>query len=267
LANPTGGTMAATSSRYKKRTSRQRLRLSRQLVAPGGKKLGGGEQVFQHQGYQELSMQPGTATVRSPLRQFTESEDRFHSLKHKFDLPATAIPGQHRRRVQNRHRHVGHRVNRIQIRNQRYRNPYRAVTSLNPERIDQGVDYGGSDTNTLDWFRWLDRSRFDASLITTQPSSNRRLAEVVPFASEVWELPELMEGNEFPEFILDFIRSRRIELLHVMNSRIAFDLLASFRALDDPPKVVVQLHVVEAGVREDAGGGGIRRRPLLQPSP
>jgi glycosyltransferase involved in cell wall biosynthesis len=107
------------------------------------------------------------------------------------------------------------------------------------------VDYGGSDTNTLDWFRWLDRSRFDASLITTQPSSNRRLAEVVPFASEVWELPELMEGNEFPEFILDFIRSRRIELLHVMNSRIALDLLASFRALSDPPKVVVQLHVEE----------------------
>jgi glycosyltransferase involved in cell wall biosynthesis len=107
------------------------------------------------------------------------------------------------------------------------------------------VDYGGSDTNTLDWFRWLDRSRFDASLITTQPSSNRRLAEIVPFASEVWPLPELMEGNEFPGFILDFIRSRRIELLHVMNSRIAYDLLSSFRALSDPPKVVVQLHVEE----------------------
>jgi hypothetical protein len=28
--------------------------------------------------------------------------------------------------------------------NQRYCNPYRAVSSLNPERIDQGVDYGGS---------------------------------------------------------------------------------------------------------------------------
>jgi len=107
------------------------------------------------------------------------------------------------------------------------------------------VDYGGSDTNTLDWFRWLDSSRFEASLITTQPSSNRRLSEVVPFASEVWALPELMEGNEFPRFIVEFIRSRRIELIHVMNSRIAYDLLPDFRALSDPPKVVIQLHAEE----------------------
>jgi glycosyltransferase involved in cell wall biosynthesis len=107
------------------------------------------------------------------------------------------------------------------------------------------VDYGGSDTNTLDWFRWIDRTRFKPSLITTQPSTNRRLSEIVPFASEVWELPELMEGNEFPRFILEFIRSREIELIHVMNSRIGYDMLSDFRALSDAPKVVVQLHVEE----------------------
>lgn len=107
------------------------------------------------------------------------------------------------------------------------------------------VDYGGSDTNTLDWFRWIDRTRFKPSLITTQPSSNRRLSEIVPFASEVWELPELMEGNEFPRFILEFIRSREIELIHMMNSRLGYDMLSDFRALSDAPKVVVQLHVEE----------------------
>jgi glycosyltransferase involved in cell wall biosynthesis len=107
------------------------------------------------------------------------------------------------------------------------------------------VDYGGSDTNTLDWFRWIDRSRFSASLMTTQPSSNRRLSGIVPYASEIWALPELMQGKDFPRFIAEFIASRRIELIHVMNSRIGFDLLADFRALTDPPKVVVQLHVEE----------------------
>jgi len=54
------------------------------------------------------------------------------------------------------------------------------------------VDYGGSDTNTLDWFRWINRSRFSASLMTTQPSSNRRLSGIVPYASEIWALPELI---------------------------------------------------------------------------
>jgi glycosyltransferase involved in cell wall biosynthesis len=107
------------------------------------------------------------------------------------------------------------------------------------------IDYGGSDTNTLDWFRWIDRSRFSASLITTQPSSNRRLAEVVPFADEVWALPELMEGKHFPEFIAEFIVSRDVQLVHLMNSRIGFDLLPDLRALKRPPKVVVQLHVEE----------------------
>jgi glycosyltransferase involved in cell wall biosynthesis len=107
------------------------------------------------------------------------------------------------------------------------------------------VDYGGSDTNTLDWFRWIDRSRFAASLITTQPSENRRLSELTPYAEEVWALPELMRGQEFPQFIAEFIVSREIDLIHVMNSRIAFDLLPDFRALKRPPKVVVQLHVEE----------------------
>lgn len=107
------------------------------------------------------------------------------------------------------------------------------------------VDYGGSDTNTIDWFRWIDRSRFAVSLITTQPSDNRRLSEVVPYAEEVWALPELMRGEQFPQFIVEFIVSRKIELIHVMNSRIAFDLLPDFRALKRPPKVVVQLHVEE----------------------
>lgn len=107
------------------------------------------------------------------------------------------------------------------------------------------IDYGGSDTNTLDWFRWIDRSRFAASLITSQPSSNRRLWEAVPFADEVWALPELMEGKHFPQFIAEFIVSRKIEVIHIMNSRIAFDLLPDFRALKHRPKIVVQLHVEE----------------------
>src|SRR5437588_6400953 len=76
------------------------------------------------------------------------------------------------------------------------------------------VDVGGSDKATVDWFRFLDRDRFRASLITTQPSPNRRLREVAPYAEELWELPELMAGDEFPDFILSFIVTRGIRLVH-----------------------------------------------------
>src|SRR5437899_4613370 len=100
LVSPEGGTMAATSSRYMKRTSRQRLRRGAQLVAPGGKMLGLVEQSFQQQRHQQLPVQPGTATVRSLLQQFSQAEDRFHPLETKFDLPAATVPVQHGLRAQ-----------------------------------------------------------------------------------------------------------------------------------------------------------------------
>ena len=107
LASPKGGTMAATSSRYRNWTSRQRLRRGCQLVSPGGKMLDGVEQAFQQQGHQQLPVQPGSATILPLFRQIPQSKDRFHPLEIPFNLPAATIPGQHGRRVQHRRQHVG----------------------------------------------------------------------------------------------------------------------------------------------------------------
>jgi glycosyltransferase involved in cell wall biosynthesis len=107
------------------------------------------------------------------------------------------------------------------------------------------VGYGGSDKNTIDWFRWIDRERFAPSLITTQASPNPLIDEVVPFADEVWVLPDLMPAEQMPAFIFDFLASRRIEVIHLMNSRLGFDLLPDLYCLPEPPAVVVQLHVEE----------------------
>jgi glycosyltransferase involved in cell wall biosynthesis len=107
------------------------------------------------------------------------------------------------------------------------------------------VGYGGSDKNTIDWFRWLDQERFAPYLITTQPSENPLLREVEPYAEEVWVLPELMAANSMPEFILDFVRTRGIRAIHLMNSKLGFDLLPELAALPEPPAVVVQMHAEE----------------------
>jgi glycosyltransferase involved in cell wall biosynthesis len=108
------------------------------------------------------------------------------------------------------------------------------------------VDFGGSDKGTIDWFRWIDRDRFAPSLITTQPSDNRRLREIYPFAEEVWVLPDYLAGAQFPQFVFDFVHTRRVQVLHIMNSRLGYELLPDLAALDHPPKVVVQLHVEES---------------------
>ncbi len=107
------------------------------------------------------------------------------------------------------------------------------------------VDYGGTDSGTIDWFRSIDRERFAPYLITTQPSTNRRLAEVYPYAEEVWAAPEFLGGQHMQSFIFDVIHTRGIRLVHVMNARIGFELIADMASLPHPPGVVVQLHVEE----------------------
>jgi glycosyltransferase involved in cell wall biosynthesis/GT2 family glycosyltransferase len=107
------------------------------------------------------------------------------------------------------------------------------------------VGYGGSDKNTIDWFRWIDRERFAPYLITTQPSPNPLMDEVAPFAEEIWVLPDLMPAEQMPAFIFDFLSSRKIEVIHLMNSRLGFDLLPDLSCLPSQPAVVVQLHVEE----------------------
>jgi glycosyltransferase involved in cell wall biosynthesis len=116
------------------------------------------------------------------------------------------------------------------------------------------VDYGGTGKGTLDWFRWIDRERFAPSLILTQhPSENRLLPDVIPYAEEVWNLPELVPGGAMPWFIADFVHTRGIRVVHIMNSRLGFDLMPDLCCLPDPPVIVVQLHV-----EEDTRGGYVR---------
>lgn len=107
------------------------------------------------------------------------------------------------------------------------------------------VDLGGSDKATIEWFKHIDRSRWAPSIITTQPSLNRWLPEVEPYAEEVWSLPDLMPGFDFPTFILGFIETRGVKVVHIMNSRLGFDLLPDMRCLTEPPNIVVQLHAEE----------------------
>jgi glycosyltransferase involved in cell wall biosynthesis len=108
------------------------------------------------------------------------------------------------------------------------------------------VDLGGSDKGTLDWFKYIDRRRWAPSIITTQPSANRWLHLLEPHAEEIWSLPDLMIGSEFPSFILGFIETRRVKVVHIMNSRLGFDLIPDITSLTEPPAVVVQLHAEES---------------------
>ena len=121
---------------------------------------------------------------------------------------------------------------------------------MSPDRIPilyiaPEVDSEESAEDALAWFGKIDRERWAPSLITTEPSPNRHLHLIEPFAEEAWDLPDLMPGGRFPEFVLGFIESRGVRLVHVDGSRLAFDLLPDMTCLALPPAVVAQMHAGE----------------------
>lgn len=127
---------------------------------------------------------------------------------------------------------------------------YKNYLGLQKERLNilylaPWVSYGGSDKGTIDWFKHLDRNRFRLYLLTTQISDNALISEIEPYAEEIWSLPDFMRGNAMPQFIMDFIASRNIHLLHIMNSRLAYDMLPVFKTYYPHLRTVVQLHVEE----------------------
>ena len=107
------------------------------------------------------------------------------------------------------------------------------------------VTVGGSDKNTLDWFRGIDQARFRPILVTTQPSDNELLALVEPHAAEVHVLPDAMPGRAMPAFLAGLVASRDVRVVHVMNSRLGFEMLPALRDAYPRLATVVQLHSEE----------------------
>ena len=112
------------------------------------------------------------------------------------------------------------------------------------------LTFGGSDKGTIDWLRHLPGGAFRRYLLTTQPSANELFGTAEQLAEEAWALPDLMPGSAMPGFIINFVATRNIDVVHIMNSRLGFDLLPALKAAYPHLRTVVQLHVEE----EDRSG-------------
>jgi hypothetical protein len=95
--------------------------------------------------------------------------------------------------------------------------------------------------STIEWARQIDHERWAPSIVTTEPAPNTGLAECERYADEVWDLADLMPGGSFPEFIVTLIESREIEVLHIFDSRLGYDLLPDIACLPHPPVVCARM--------------------------
>lgn len=107
------------------------------------------------------------------------------------------------------------------------------------------VTVGGSDRNTVDWFRLVSQGACRTYLATTQESPNHLFGAAADHADEAWALPALMPGSEMPRFIADLVATRSIEVVHMMNSRLGFDLLPALKRTFPHLRTVAQLHAEE----------------------
>jgi glycosyltransferase involved in cell wall biosynthesis len=111
---------------------------------------------------------------------------------------------------------------------------------------------GGSDRGTIDWLRHVGRDSFERILVTTEPSDNALWAEGAALADEAWCLPELVGRHAVPRFVLDLVANRGVDLVHVMNSKVGFDLIPALKSAFPDVPVVAQFHA-------DENGGGYPR--------
>ena len=96
----------------------------------------------------------------------------------------------------------------------------------------------------VDWFQQLDSEWCEKFLVTTLVRENLWLPKVAGYAREIYDLPALhcREPAMIADFLLDFIARRQIDILHIMNSEIAFHALPQLKERFPELKVVAQFH-------------------------
>ncbi|MCK5682339.1 glycosyltransferase family 4 protein, partial [bacterium] len=103
---------------------------------------------------------------------------------------------------------------------------------------------GGADTMTVDWFRELEEEWCEKYFVTTLSNHNNWLPKIADYAAGVFDLPALGCSSlaEVTSFLLDFITRYQIDILHIMNSEVAFNALPKLKEHFPYLKVVAQFH-------------------------
>ncbi len=113
------------------------------------------------------------------------------------------------------------------------------------------VGLGGADTGVIDWCSHAGEAGIAPYLLTTQfGQDNSRFADAAQWCHAAHALPESLRPAAIPAAILRFIDEHEIQLVHLMNSKVGFDLLPHLNAI---VPTVVQFH------NEERSGRGFPR--------
>ena len=114
---------------------------------------------------------------------------------------------------------------------------------------------GGADRMNLELLSGLDRGKYCCHVVTTVKDPNRMLQTARAETDDVFNLPNFMDPEDYPEFISYIIKTREIDVLFICNSYLGYILLPFFR------KHFPKLHIVDYVHNEEMywRGGGYAR--------
>ncbi|TGE33795.1 glycosyltransferase [Desulfosporosinus sp. Sb-LF] len=99
------------------------------------------------------------------------------------------------------------------------------------------LEMGGADLFNLDVVRNLDRSRFEISILTTVRGDGFWRQRFEEYVTDIFELPNFLDVENYAEFVSYFIKSREIDLIFLSNSYYGYYLLPWIRK--EFPKVAI----------------------------
>jgi len=121
---------------------------------------------------------------------------------------------------------------------------------LNIVHILPQCGVGGADRVALDLLEYADRTDLVQHVIIADLAHNPWLPQAYETAASVWTLPDLVPPSHRAAFLLALLEDLRCDVVQIMNSRIAFDLLPAITALPNRPATIAHMH----GEEDDGSG-------------
>lgn len=104
---------------------------------------------------------------------------------------------------------------------------------------------GGADLFNLDVCARLDKARFEVGIITTQPGENSWQQRFAEHVTDIFNLPEFLDMENWAEFISYYIKSREVDVLFLSNSYYGYYLVPWLRKEFPDLAIIDYVHMEE----------------------
>ncbi|TGE33793.1 glycosyltransferase [Desulfosporosinus sp. Sb-LF] len=88
---------------------------------------------------------------------------------------------------------------------------------------------GGASLFNLEVVRRIDKSKFEMSILTTESGESDWRQRFEEYVTDIFELPNFLDVQNFAEFVSYFIKSREIDVIYIVNSYYSYYILPWLR--------------------------------------